>query len=63
MQDEYDFTGAQRGKFYRPGAILMVRPDLAPLPAERERTLAPDNRDPAPSTNAAQNMPEDESED
>ena len=24
MKDEYDFSGAQRGKFYRPGAGLRL---------------------------------------
>ena len=24
MKDEYDFTGAERGKFHRPGASLRV---------------------------------------
>jgi hypothetical protein len=23
MQDEYDFSGAERGKFYRPGAVFI----------------------------------------
>lgn len=30
MKDEYDFSGAERGRFYRPGAELAPPVHLAP---------------------------------
>ena len=30
MKDEYDFSGAERGKFYRPGAALLPPVHLEP---------------------------------
>jgi len=30
MKDEYDFSGAQRGKFYRPDAVLVPPVHLDP---------------------------------
>ncbi len=30
MKDEYDFSGAQRGRFYRPGAELVPPVHLDP---------------------------------
>jgi hypothetical protein len=41
MKDEYDFSGAERGKFYRPGLKLIppvhLEPDVLDYLAERAR--------------------------
>jgi hypothetical protein len=50
VDDEYDFTGAERGKFYRKGAVFTVIRKPTPLPDDREQTLASAKRDDAPST-------------
>lgn len=54
MRDDYDFLGAIRGKFYRPGAELIPPVDLKPR--TRDVSLA-DREDTPPKTGIGQTRP------
>ena len=35
MKDEYDFSKAERGRFFRPGAVLVVPPSRKDEPVAK----------------------------